>query len=220
MRPQQLEGQQQGTCPSGAGPGSWLKPGGLGPWGSGEGCTPNWQEPAAVGFANCLLSWCPCQNWLRKLPSTCPDSLLPWAGLGLGPGFRDPRPHIQSPRWMRSLRQHCPDTEPLPLAPRCLCPRGAADLLLLGLHELHTLSPSLHHAALLLRVLPPSACHHLLLRLHLQGHPGDRPVRAGRGEGPDGRGSCPCTRGSQPHPPQGYPSSRWAKTSGAPVLVG
>lgn len=68
--------------------------------------------------------------------------------------------------------------EHLSLPPRFLRARGAADILLLGLHDLHTPGARLHHAALLLCLLPPPAHHHLLLHLNLQGHSRDRQVSA------------------------------------------
>lgn len=74
------------------GPESWLKPGGVGPWGSGEVFAPNWQEQAAVGFASCLLSWCPCQKSLGKFSFMCPG-FLPALGRD---GARDSVPRSQT----------------------------------------------------------------------------------------------------------------------------
>lgn len=144
----------------------------------------------------------PARTGLESSPPGALLSVLNWEGRGLGPVFRDPRPHLQSPCWRRSLNHTTLKAEHLPPTPdsRRLRTRGAADLLLLGLHELHAISSSLHHAALLLCVLLAPAGHRLLLHLHLQGHPGDRPVRAGCEEGLDGRVAIPLSRVPLPCP--------------------
>lgn len=87
-----------------------------------------------------------------------------------------PSSTFETPPEQATLSRTTVKAERLSPAPRRLRARGAADVLLLGLRDLHAPRARLHHAALLLCLLPPSAHYHLLLHLHLQGHSRDRPV--------------------------------------------
>lgn len=59
---------------------------------------------------------------------------------------------------------------------RCVCSWRFANILFVGLHDLHSFSTRLHNAALYICILHPPLCHHVLLLLHLQGHPGYQQV--------------------------------------------
>lgn len=102
-----------------------------------------------------------------------------------------PSSTFETPPEQATLSRTTVKAERLSPAPRRLRARGAADILLLGLRDLHAPRARLHHAALLLCLLPPSAHYHLLLHLHLQGHSRDRPVSAPhRGEPKKGGSAC------------------------------
>lgn len=85
----------------------------------------------------------------------------------------------EAPCWLAAVLiiKHSWTTKPLPLTLiRCIRPRGPADVMHVGLHDVYTISASIHHAALHLCLLPAALHHNLLLRLHLQSNPCHQPV--------------------------------------------